>query len=94
MPPPLTSKRTPKKPTQIRVKAKDNINWYNFCLGSLSKDFTKDEQSEIYLHGTVYNFSVDHSSIKKENILNIHQYLMSKNNIKCLGLLKIHSSDY
>ena len=25
----------------------DNIIWYNFCLGSGSKDFTKDEQSEI-----------------------------------------------
>ena len=25
---------------------KDNIRWYNSCLGSISKDFTKDEQSE------------------------------------------------
>ena len=27
-------------------------------------------------------FSVDHSSVKKEDILNIHQYLMVKNSIK------------
>ena len=68
-------------------KAKDNISWYNFCLGSVSKDFTKDQQSEDSLNGTVYNFSVDHSSLKKEDILNIYQYLMIKNNIKqCLGL--------
>ena len=56
-----------------KFKAKDNIVWYNFYLGSVSKDFTKDEQSETSLNGTVNDFSVDHSSIKKEDILNIHQ---------------------
>ena len=41
------------------------------------------------LNGTVYNFSVDHSSIKKEDILSIHQYLTIKSKIKpCLKLLK------
>ena len=34
------------------------------------------------LNGTVYYFSVDHSSSIKEEILNIPQYLMVKNNIK------------
>ena len=39
-----------------KFKPNDNMSWYNFCLGSLSKDFTKDEQSEIFLNGTVlYN---------------------------------------
>ena len=42
-------------------KAKYNISLNNFCLGSVSKDFTKDEQSEISLNDTVYDFSVDHS---------------------------------
>ena len=65
-----------------KFKAKDNISWYNFFLGSVSQDFTKDEQIEISLDGTVYDFSVDHSSIKKEDILNTHQYLMIKNNIE------------
>ena len=64
-----------------KLKAEDNISWYNFCLGSVSQDFTKDEQSEMFLNDTVYDFSVDHTSIKKEDI-NIHQYLMIKNNIK------------
>ena len=37
----------------------------------------------------VYDFSVDHSSIKIEGILNIHEYLMVKKHMKqCLGLLK------
>ena len=66
----------------FKFNAKHNITGYNFCLGSMSTDLTKDEQSEIYLNGTVYNFSVDHISIKKEDILNIHQCLMIKNNIK------------
>ena len=61
-----------------KFKANDKISWCNFYLGSVSEDFTKDEQSEISLNGTVYDFSVDHSSIKKEDTLNIHQYLMIK----------------
>ena len=65
----------------FKCQASDNISWYNFCLGIKSKDFGKDEQSEISLNGTVYDFSVDHSSTKKEGILNIHQYVMVKNNI-------------
>ena len=31
---------------------------------------------QISLNGTVNDFFVDHSSIKKEDILIIHQYLM------------------
>ena len=30
-----------------KFKAKDNIGWYDFCLESISRDFTKDEQSEL-----------------------------------------------
>ena len=41
------------------------------------------------LNVTVNDFLVDPSPIKKEGILNIHQYLMVRNNIKkYLGLLK------
>ena len=28
----------------MMIKANNNINWYNVCLGSVPKDFTKDEQ--------------------------------------------------
>ena len=65
-----------------KLKGKDNRSWYNFCLGSLSKDFTKDQQTKISLNGTVHDFSADHSSIKNDGILNIDQYLTIKNNIK------------
>ena len=38
----------------------------------------------------MYNLSFAHKSIKKGDILNIHQYLMIENNIKlCLGLLTL-----
>ena len=60
----------------------DNRRWYNFFLGSVLKDVSKDQESEISLNGTVYKFLVDHSSIKIENILNIHKFLMAKNKTK------------
>ena len=65
-----------------KFNAKGNISQCNFCLESVSQNFTKDEQSEMLLNDTVYDFSVDHNSVQKEDIINIHQYLMIKNNIK------------
>ena len=44
-----------------KFKENDIISWYNFCLGSMSKDFTKDEQNEISLNDPLYDFSVDHN---------------------------------
>ena len=60
----------------MKFKANDDIIWKNFCLGDVSKDFTKDEKSGISLNSTAFDFSVDHSLIKKKSILDIHQYLM------------------
>lgn len=43
------------------------------------------------LDGTAYDFSVDHNTIKKEDILNIYNYLTKKHNVKkYLNLLFIH----
>ena len=50
------------------------------CLGSLSKDFTKDEMREILLNVIAYDFSIDHSPTEKGDILNIHEYLIKNNN--------------
>ena len=48
-----------------------NVNFpCEFCLGSIS------------LKGNVYDFSVDYDAIDKSNIINIHKYLMVKNNIE------------
>ena len=42
------------------------------------------------LNGYVYDFSVDYDAISVNDILNIHKYLMEKEqyNMKCLDLLK------
>ena len=31
-----------------KFEANDKISWYNFCLGSESKDFTKDEPAKFF----------------------------------------------
>ena len=56
--------------------------WYNFCLESVSNNFTKEKQSGISSNGTPYGSSVNHVSIKKEDIHSIHLYLKVKNNVK------------
>ena len=65
-----------------KFKDHEKRPWYNFCLGSVSKYFTKNETSEISLNVTAYDFSVDQSPVQKEEILNIHVCLMKKNTIK------------
>ena len=65
------------------------LKFKSFCLGSVSKSFTKGEQSQISLNSTVYDFLVDHSSTKHEDIPKMPQFLLINDNIKSrLGLLK------
>ena len=60
-----------------------NVNFLTqFCLGSISNGFSASKSKEVSLNGNVYDFSVDYNSIDKFNILNIHKYLMTKDNIK------------
>ena len=51
------------------------------CLGIISKDFFVDNMKKTGLSGYLYDFSVDSNAIKTDNILDIHKYLMEKNNI-------------
>ena len=52
------------------------------CLGNLSFHYyTENKIKYAGLYGNVYDFSVDYSAIKNDKILNIHKYLMKKNNI-------------
>ena len=53
-----------------------------FCLGSIANGFSPTESREVSLNGNVYDFSVDYNSIDKADILNIYNYLMTKNNVK------------
>ena len=78
--------------TIFKFKADNkNVNFPSqFCLGSISNGFSATESREVSLNGIVYAFSVDYNSLNKSEILNIHNYLMIKNNInKCLTWLTL-----
>ena len=53
-----------------------------FCIGSISNGFSATESRVVSLNRNAYDFSVDYNSVDKSNILNIHKYLMIKNNTK------------
>ena len=59
------------KKNLVLTLVKQNQN-FKKCI----KKITKDDQREISLNGNVYDFSVDHSLIKREDILNIHHGLL------------------
>ena len=61
-----------------KFKAKDSeINVAPLCLGGVSKDFSSDNMKKTGLYGYA-----DYDSIDVDDILDIHKYLMVKNNIK------------
>ena len=53
-----------------------------FCLADIFDEFGATESREVSLNGNVHHFSVDYNSIDKSDILHIHKYLITKNNIK------------
>ena len=66
----------------IKFKAKDSeIAAYPMCLGNISKDWSVDKMKKTGLKGYVYGFSVDYDAITISHILDIHKYLMKKNEI-------------
>ena len=66
-----------------KFKASNKSNNFpsHYCLGSISNEFDHADTKEISFKGNVYDFSVDYEAIDKSNILNIHKYLMIKNNL-------------
>ena len=66
----------------IKFKAKDSeIVATPLCLGNISKDFSEDNMKKMGLYGCGYDFSVDYDAIAVHDILDIHKYLMKKNNM-------------
>ena len=66
-----------------KFKAKDSeIVAIPLCLGNISKDFIIDNMKKTGLNRYVYDFSVDYDAVALDDILDIHKYLMEKNNIK------------
>ena len=51
------------------------------CLRNISKDWSVDNMKGTGFTGYVYDFSVDCESIAVDDIKDIHEYLMEKNNI-------------
>ena len=63
-------------------KAKDSeIAATPLYLGNISKDWPVDKMKKTGLNGYVHDFSVDYDAIANDDILDIHKYLMKKNNI-------------
>ena len=60
-----------------------NVNFpTQFFLGSIFYGFSAIESREVSLNGNVWDCLVYYNSILKSDILNIHLFLMTKNNIK------------
>ena len=65
-----------------KFKAKDSeIVATPLCLGNISKDWSVDNMKKTGFNGYVYDFSVDCSAIAVDDILDIYNYLMKKNDI-------------
>ena len=65
-----------------KSKAKDSeIVTTPLCLGNFSKDWSTDNMRKTGFNGYVYDFSVDYDASEVDDIVDIHKYLMKKNNI-------------
>ena len=51
------------------------------CLGNILKDWSVDNLKKTGLNWYFYLFSVDYVTITVDNILDIHNYLIKKNDI-------------
>ena len=66
----------------LKFTAKDSeIFPNNLCLGNVSKDFSASNMRKAGFNGQIYDFCVDYDAINVDNILDIHKYLMKKNEI-------------
>ena len=68
----------------ITFKAKDSETVTTLlCLGNIWKDWSVDNMKRTGFSGYVYDFSVDYDAIAVNVVLDIHKYLMKKNNRNC-----------
>ena len=65
-----------------KFKAKDSkIVATLLCLGNISKDWYVDKMKKTGFTGYVSDFSVDYDAIAVDDIVDIHKYLIKKNNM-------------
>ena len=63
-----------------KFKAKDSeIVPSPLCLGNISKDWSVDNMKKTGFNGYIYDFSVDYDATDVADIVDIHRYLMKKN---------------
>ena len=74
-----------------KFKVKDSeIVATTLYLGNISKYWPVDDMKMTGLNSYVYDFILDYNATVVDDILDIHKYLMEKNNMiqKCLDLLQ------
>ena len=49
------------------------------CLRNISKNWSVDDMKKSGFNGYIYDFCVDYDAIVADNILDIYNYLMKKN---------------
>ena len=65
-----------------KFRAKDSeIVATLLCLVNISKDWSVDNMKKTVLNGYIHDFGVDYDAIAVDDILEIHNYLMKKNDI-------------
>ena len=65
-----------------KFKAKDSeIVASPLCLGNISKDWSVNNMKRTGFTGYVYDFSTDYNAVAVSDILDIHIYLIEKNEI-------------
>ena len=66
----------------IKFKAKDsNIVASPLCLGNISKGWSVDNMKKTGFTGYIYKFIADYNVVTLDDIKDIHNYLMKKNDI-------------
>ena len=75
----------------IKLKAKDfeiSGNTNPLCFGNISRDFSIDNMKKIGLNGYIFDFSVNYDTLKIDDILDIHKYLMANGTYRYVEWLK------
>ena len=66
----------------FKFKSKNTENLtHPLCLGNISKDWSVDNMKKTGLNGYVYDFSAHYDAIAVDDILDIHKYLIKKNDM-------------
>ena len=58
------------------------------CVENISKDWSVDNMKKTGFNGYVYGFNVDYDATDVDDILDIHKYLMKKNNIVLIKIFE------